>query len=84
MRLEDRVAVITGASRGIGRSIALEFAKEGADILVNYRTRSKEAEEVVRRIREMGRKAVAVRADISDPEQVERMASLAVREFGEG
>ncbi len=82
MKLEGKVAVVTGASRGIGRAIALEFAKEGANIVVNYRTRSEEAEEVVRRIEEIGRKALAVRADVSDPEQVEEMASLAFEEFG--
>ncbi len=82
MRLEGKVAVITGASRGIGRAIALEFAREGADMVVNYRTRAEEAEKVVEEIRRMGRRAVAVRADVSNPDQVEEMASTAFEEFG--
>lgn len=82
MRLSGKVAVVTGASRGIGRAIALELAKEGADVVVNYRSGSREAEEVVEKIRGMGRKAKAVRADVSDPDQVEEMASIAFKEFG--
>ncbi len=82
MRLEGKVAVVTGASRGIGRAIALELAREGADVLVNYRTRFREAEEVAQRVRGMGRRSLAVRADVSDPDQVEEMASLAFEEFG--
>ncbi len=68
MKLKDKVAVITGASREIGRAIASEFAREGADLVVNYRTRSREAEEVVEMVREIGRRAIAVRGDVSDPD----------------
>lgn len=80
--LGGRKALVTGASRGIGRAIALAFANEGADVAVNYRSHSSEAEEVVRQIRGIGRSAIAVQADVSVEDPVRRMVELVNSEFG--
>ncbi len=82
MRLEGKIAVVTGASGGIGRSIALEFAKEGADVVINYRTSERAAEAVTEKVRDMERRAVSFRADVSDSEQVEEMAEAVIRDSG--
>jgi 3-oxoacyl-[acyl-carrier protein] reductase len=71
--LEGRVALITGGSRGIGRAIALGLARGGADVAVNYRTRSEEAAAVVRQVEDLGRRAIAVSADVSREPDVERL-----------
>jgi len=82
MRLEDKVAVVTGSSRGIGRAIALAFAGEGAAVAVNYRSQPEEAREVVKEIEASGGHALAVRADVSAPEDVENLVARAAGEFG--
>ncbi|HHW44980.1 3-oxoacyl-[acyl-carrier-protein] reductase [Desulfofundulus thermobenzoicus] len=82
MLLDGRTAIVTGASRGIGRSIALALAREGADVVVNYAGRAKEAAEVVTAIREMGRRAVACQADVSDPAGAAGLVEMALQEFG--
>lgn len=64
-KLENKKAIITGGSRGIGRAIALAYAREGADIVINFQQNAKEAEAVVSEIMKLGRKAIAIRADIS-------------------
>jgi 3-oxoacyl-[acyl-carrier protein] reductase len=81
-RLSDKVAVVTGSSRGIGKSIALAFAREGANLVVNCVTSEGKARDVVSEIRSVGRRAIAVRADVSKLEEVERMVERCVREFG--
>lgn len=81
-RLAGRAAVVTGASRGIGRAIALAFAGEGADVAVTYRERTGEAEATVADIREHGRRALALRADITRPDDVERLVDAAWAELG--
>jgi 3-oxoacyl-[acyl-carrier protein] reductase len=78
----SRTALVTGASRGIGRAIALELAGRGNPVVVNYASRSEAAEEVVAAIEAMGGKGVAVGADVSDPEQVERLFAEANERFG--
>lgn len=82
MRLENKVALITGGSRGIGRGIAIGFAREGADIIVNYRTRSDRAEEVVKIIQGMGRRTASLQVDIGDTEIIPDFIERAWGIFG--
>ena len=78
-----RVALVTGASRGIGRGIALRLAAEGADLVVNYNSHRDEAEAVAREIEDMGRKALVWQADVSDRLAVEQMVAGAVERLGQ-
>jgi glucose 1-dehydrogenase len=81
-RLEGKIALVTGAARGIGRGIALCMAEEGADVLVSDRANPEETGEVVKTITEMGRRAVAWRADVADRAQVQAAVQCAVDHFG--
>ena len=80
--LTDQVALVTGASRGLGRAIALELAKNGADVVVNYAGNKELAQEVVEEIKSLGRKAIDIQADVSSEEQVQNMVKQVVSEFG--
>jgi NAD(P)-dependent dehydrogenase (short-subunit alcohol dehydrogenase family) len=80
--LGGRVALITGASRGIGRGIALELARAGAAIVVNYRRNGEAAEEVVAEIEAGGGRALAVAASMAVPEEVDALAEAAIDAFG--
>lgn len=82
MRLKDKIAIITGSSRGIGRAVALAFAKEGAKVVVNYSSSEKAAMEVVEKIKEMGSDAIAVKADVSKKEEAERLINEGINKFG--
>lgn len=82
MRLRDKAAVVTGASRSIGRAIAVAFAREGADVVVGYRTNEAAARETAAEIEGTGRAALAVRADTSVPGDAERLAAAALERFG--
>lgn len=82
MRIDGTATIITGGSRGIGKAIALALAGNGADIIVNYVTRSEEAEDVVQTAHSMGVDAIAVRADISDYDQAKMLVDTAKKEFG--
>ncbi len=81
-KLEGKVAVVTGASRGIGRAIALKLADEGAKVVVNYSGSQAKAEEVVAMIQENGGDALAVQASVSKTEEVSALMDAAVKTFG--
>lgn len=81
MRLKGKVALITGSSRGIGKSIALAFAKEGANVVVNFVRSQEKAREVASEIEKIGGKAIAIKADVSNSEEVENMVKRAIEEF---
>jgi 3-oxoacyl-[acyl-carrier protein] reductase len=80
--LSGRVALVTGASRGIGKSIALALAQVGADVAVNYRSRGDDAQAVAAAIRALGRRSVALGADVSSTEAVARLVAAAEEALG--
>jgi glucose 1-dehydrogenase/3-oxoacyl-[acyl-carrier protein] reductase len=81
-RLEGKVVLVTGAGRGIGRGIAEVIAEEGADVAVNYSTSKDQAEEVAAAIQALGRKSIAVQADVSNRQQVEEMVATVTEQLG--
>jgi 3-oxoacyl-[acyl-carrier protein] reductase len=80
--LTDRVAIVTGSSRGIGRAIALELARRGASLVINYHSNAAAAESVVSEIESLGARALAVQADVSTAAGAEALATTAVEAFG--
>lgn len=80
--LEGKVALVTGASRGIGRGIAIKLAKEGATVIVNYNGSKDRAEAVVSEIKEFGGNACAVGCNVSDFDECEKMAKAVIEQFG--
>lgn len=82
MKLANKIALVTGGSRSIGRAIALGFAREGADVAVNYVSNAAEAQRTVRDIEALGRQALAVKADTSNRKAVEAMVDEICERFG--
>ena len=82
MKLANKIALVTGGSRSIGRAIALGFAREGADVAVNYVSNAAEAQRTVRDIEALGRQALAVKADASNRKAVEAMVDEICGRFG--
>ena len=80
--LKGKCAIVTGASRGIGKAIALKLASLGANIVINYRSSDKEALEVENEIKERGVQAVCIKADISKLDEVENLIKSAKEKFG--
>jgi 3-oxoacyl-[acyl-carrier protein] reductase len=81
--LTGKVALVTGASRGIGRAIAIALTQAGADVAVNYRENKSASDEVVAAITQYGRRALAVRADVSSPNKVESTLATITHQLGE-
>ena len=80
--LNGRVALVTGASRGIGRAIALALAEAGAEVVVNYLSRSREAQDVELQIRQLGKRCVSIQADVSIRSDVDRLIAAAEDQLG--
>jgi 3-oxoacyl-[acyl-carrier protein] reductase len=81
VRLDGKTALVTGASRGIGRAVALRLAAEGANVVVNYNTRADAAEEVARGAREAGVQALVVQADVAQAADVERLVAATLEAY---
>lgn len=81
-KLEGRVALVTGASRGIGRAIAIALAEAGADVGLNYRERREQAEEVAAQIQRLGRKAAVLQADVSQADSATKLVKETTAELG--
>jgi glucose 1-dehydrogenase len=82
MQFDGKSGLVTGGSRGIGRGCALELAKAGANVAINYHSNGAAADEVVAEIKKMGRDAIAIQADVSDQASVEQMVAKTVEAFG--
>jgi 3-oxoacyl-[acyl-carrier protein] reductase len=82
MKLKDKIALVTGSSRGVGRAVALGFAKQGANVVVNYTSNENAASEVVETIQSMGSKAIAVKADVAQKPEAENLVKSAIDTFG--
>src|SRR5438045_6550524 len=81
-RLEGKAALITGADSGIGRAVAIAFAREGAHVLISYLCEHEDAKETARWIEKAGRRAVPVAGDVADPGHCRKLVDRAVKEFG--
>ncbi|CUT04856.1 SDR family NAD(P)-dependent oxidoreductase [Candidatus Chrysopegis kryptomonas] len=81
--MDKKVALVTGSGRRLGRQIAIALAEAGFDIVVNYNQSKNEAIKTLQRIKELGRDAIAVKADITKSAQVKRMVEKAMEKFGQ-
>ena len=82
MKFEGKVALVTGASLGIGRAAAIELARHGANVAVNYRSSEAQAQEVAQEVESLGRKALLLKADVADQAAVENMVAQTAETFG--
>src|SRR5687767_7270403 len=81
-RLKDKATVITGGDSGIGRAVALAFAREGADVLIAYLNEHEDAQETARLVEKAGRRAILMAGDLADPAHCRAIVDRAVAEFG--
>jgi enoyl-[acyl-carrier protein] reductase III len=81
-RFEGKIALVTGSSRGIGKALALTLGREGASVAINYKKNEDLAREVVREIEALGSRAIAVQADVEQPEQIDALFDAVAAEFG--
>ena len=84
MLISEKLAFVTGASRGIGRGIALELAREGANVVINYQNQKEKAAEVARAVEALGRRSLVVKADVSNQQEVLAMKETVMGEFKDG
>src|SRR3954471_14552251 len=82
-RLQDRVALITGADSGIGRAVALAFAREGADVVISYWNEHEDAKETVRLVEGAGRRALAIAGDLVEEDTCRRLVATTMEQFGQ-
>lgn len=82
MKFENKIALVTGASRGIGRAIALQLAREGAEVILNYRRSRSECEAVLQEIDDMGGAGIAIQADVGNEDKTDAMFEVIASEFG--
>jgi glucose 1-dehydrogenase len=82
MRLNDKIALVTGSSQGIGRAIAVRFAQEGADVVINYNRTAKGAEEALAEVKAAGRRGLIVQADLGKVEDIRRLINQGIEHFG--
>jgi 3-oxoacyl-[acyl-carrier protein] reductase len=82
MRFKDKIVLVTGSSRGVGRATAIAFAKEGATVIVNYCSNEEKANSLVKEIVDIGSKAIAIKCDVSQEVQVKQMIEEIINNFG--
>src|SRR5690348_10495921 len=82
MNFENKVALVTGSGRGIGKAIALHFARHGADVVINFFRNREPAEETAHEVEKLGRRALLVKADVGDLDDITRMFDEVEKEFG--
>jgi len=82
MRLKDKVAIVTGSSRGVGKAIAIAFGREGANVVVNYPPFEESPDEVIEKIKSFKSRAIAVKADMTKKTEIEGLVQAAIDEFG--
>jgi len=82
-KLDGKVAIVTGSSRGIGKAIAMKLAQEGAKVIINYSSSAEKAEAVVKQIQQQGGNAIAIQADMSQIDQIQQLVTQAVEKYGQ-
>lgn len=82
MKLQGKIAVVTGGSRGIGKATCIDFAKEGASIAVIFNKELVQADKVVEEVKKLGREAISIKCDVSSEEEVKNMTDKVIKKFG--
>ena len=82
MDFNDKVVLVTGSSRGIGRSIAVRFAAAGANVIINYRSNKNEAETITEIIASYGKDPICIKANVADEEEVKKMVDKIMKHYG--